>query len=42
MGTRDNGKENGNYSNGIYRDYRENIGVMYDNGKENGNQGFRV
>ena len=31
---RDNGKENGNYYNGLYRGY---MGVYRDNGKENGN-----
>ena len=25
---RDNGKENGNYNNGLYRDYRTYIGVI--------------
>ena len=37
----DNGKENGNYYNGLYRDYRVYIGVIMglyrENGKENGN-----
>ena len=37
----DNGKENGNYYNGLYRDYRDYIGIILlgfygDNGKENG------
>ena len=44
---RDNGKENGNYYNGLYRNYSKDlgfIGLYRDNGKENGNTylGFRV
>ena len=31
----DNGKENGNYYNGLYRIYI--LGLYWDNGKENGN-----
>ena len=41
----DNGKENGNYYNGLYRSYMGLIlGLYWDNGKENGNNysGFRV
>ena len=35
----DNGKENGNYYNGLYRGglYRVILGLYRDNGKENGN-----
>ena len=33
----DNGKYNGNYYNGLYRDYRVYTGLYWDNGKENGN-----
>ena len=34
----ENGKENGNYYNGLYRDYiRVILGLYWDNGKENGN-----
>ena len=33
---RDNGKENGNDYNGLYRDYRAILGLYKDNGKENG------
>ena len=33
---RDNGKENGNYYNGLYRVYRVILGLYWDNGK-NGN-----
>ena len=42
----DNGKENGNYNNGLYRVYWDYIGLYRDNGKENGKYrdyiGFRV
>ena len=31
------GKENGNYYNGLYRDYRVTLGLYWGNGKENGN-----
>ena len=34
---RDNGKENGNYYNGLYRFYRLILGLYWDNGRENGN-----
>ena len=34
---RDNGKENGNYYNGLYRIYWDDIGLYMDNEKENGN-----
>ena len=34
---KDNGKENGNYYNGLYRYCRGYIGLCRDNGKENGN-----
>ena len=30
----DNGKENGNYYNGLYKDYGDYIGVIWDNGKK--------
>ena len=42
---RDNGKEHGNYYNGLYRDYIGYIlGIYRDNGKANGSYGlkFRV
>ena len=36
---KDNGKEIGNYYNGLYRNYTVGymVGVYRDNGKENGN-----
>ena len=34
---RDNGKEKGNYYNGLYKVYRLILRVYWDNGRENGN-----
>ena len=33
----DNGRENGNYHNGLYKDFGFILGIYWDNGKENGN-----